>query len=338
MSKLKANITLKAALLNHSNDYGFEPSYPISSYGTKDLPNLSVIIPYYETGEIIKSTLQHLYNSLSIVMKIQKGWRYEVLLIDDGSISKKARSFINAEKFSNLKLLTNTKNAGITNTRNRGLKESNNSLCLFMDSDILIDNQLILNNLKTHAFNKKLNKKSCITISFFRFTNKKDPICKDKIIYPSRIMINDWRLYCLYQATWIGCEEDKKFIGQEIRIVQDTNYFKNWNRMYKAWTLSNMVLGGFFVVDRKDAVNVGGFDKSFKGYGFTETSLITKLIAIKDSCVIPIVIGGGVHIEDEKVNLSRKEKDKIFRQKHNYFFKTYLITPISEAVKKKLDE
>ena len=333
MGKLSANLLLKDALFSHSNDYKFDSLLPLTGYESEILPSLSITIPYFETGEVINLTLKHLYNSINNVKKNHLNWNYEVILIDDGSTKRKALEYVNLNGFPNLKILTNRKNLGRTSTRNKGLKESKNDLCLFIDSDILIDNQLILNHLKTHSLNSKTNNKSCITVSFFRYTNQDDPILNDKFIYPSRIMINDWRMYCLYQATWIGCEEDKKYIGEEIRIVQDTNYFKSWKGMYKAWALSNMVLGGFFMVDRKDALSVGGFNESFMGYGFTETSLATKLIAIKNNYVIPILVGGGVHVEDAKTNLSQKEKDKIFKEKHDYYFNTYLNTPINKVIK-----
>ena len=333
MSKSLSTPTLKTALFNHSNNYKFDPSSVIAGYVSKQYFGLSVIIPYYEAGEVIRLVLHHLYNSLTEVRKLQPDWKYEVVLIDDGSVKKPVRKVVKAGDYPSLKILINSVNVGRTSTRNRGLKEAKNNLCLFMDSDILIDNQLILNHLKIHSYNRKTNKNSCITPSFFCFADQNDPALKDKILYPARVMINDWRLYCLYQATWIGCDDDKKFIGQEIRIVQDTNYFKNWKGMYKAWALSNMVLGGFFMVSKSESLKVGGFDESFKNYGFTETSLPTKLIAIRNNFVIPVITGGGIHIEDKAINIGQAEKDKIFRQRHQYYFNTYLNLSVKEAIK-----
>lgn len=330
---MNKSTTLKKALFDHSNDYGFDPMAVISTYTVKKYPTLSVIIPYYNTGPNIKLVLHHLYNSIKEVLKTESSWKYEVIVIDDGSVKRKAKNYIDASKYQNLKILTNEHNLGRSRTRNRGLKEAKHKLCVFMDSDILIDSQLLINHLKIHKYSNEINKKNSITVTFFRFTDLDDPITKDKNIYPSRIMINDWRFYCLYQKTWIGCDDDKKFIGQEIRIIQDTVYFRKWKGMYKAWALSNMVLGGFFIVDRSSAIKVGGFNEIFKSYGFTETSLATKLIAIEGNYVIPILIGGGVHLEDPKTNIVQAEKDKIFKQKHDFYFNTYLNMTLGKSVK-----
>ena len=331
MNKTSKTKTLKDMLFKHSNNYHFDP-VQVLAYMPKEIPTISVVIPYYESGKIIKSTLHHLYNSIQSVTKIFKNWNYEVVIIDDGSEKYPVANYIGRQNYPNLRIISNANNQGRTITRNRGLLNSQYDVCLFMDSDILIDSQLILNHLKIHTYVRKNNHKSAITVSFFQFTDENDPLLKFKILSPADLKLNDYRLHCIYGPTWIGCEEDKKFIGMELRIVHDTKYFKNWRGMYKAWTLTNMVLGGFFMVNRKESLIVNGFNESFQGYGFTETSLPTKLISILGHYLIPVLVGGGVHIEDKNVNVPRGEKDKIFWKKHDFYFNKYLNLTYEKAL------
>ena len=324
---MKDKTTLKKLLFNHNNDYGFDVIC-ILSRQPNDISSLSVIIPYFESESVFRLTLHHLYNSLNNVLDLYKNWKFEVIVVDDGSKKFPAEKQIKSSDYPNLKIITNQKNKGRTSTRNVGLLNSRYDLCLFMDSDVLIDVQIILNHLKIHSYCRQTKKAKAITVSFFQFGNAKEPQLKFNRLTPADLKLNDYRLYCKYDPTWIGCEQDKKFIGKEFRIVHDTNDFKGWHGMYKAWALTNMVLGGFFVVDRKDSMKMNGFNESFKGYGFTETSLPTKLIATSGHYLIPVLVGGGLHIEDGKVNVTRKDKDKIFWQKHDFYFNKYLgLTP-----------
>lgn len=323
---------LKELLFSHNNDYRFDP-VQILALKPKKVSNLSIIIPYYETGDLIGKVLHNLYNSIENVRGIYKLWEFEVLIIDDGSINKPVDNYINKQKYTHLKIIKNTENRGRSTSRNNGLFASKYDICLFMDSDILIDTQLILNHLKIHSYTKNKTYSNVVSVSFFEFTNTKNPLLHNNKIHPNYIKLNDYRLHCIYGSTWIGCDEDRKFINKEFKIVEDTNNFRDWRGMYKAWAITNMVLGGFFMVNRDDSIFVGGFDESFRGYGFTETSLPTKLIAIKHHFLIPVLIGGGLHIDDKKINVSRKNKDKIFWEKHDFYFNKYLLLKPNEVIK-----
>ena len=332
---MRKQTTLKELLFKHNNDYGLDIIYSLSLQPVR-VSNLSVIIPYFDTGSIIRLSLHHLYNSLNLVKSIYPDWSFEVIVVDDGSKKLSAGKQIKVPDYQHLKIITNSENKGRTSTRNIGLQKAQYEACLFMDSDVLIDCQLILNHLKIHSYNKKNNNSKAITVSFFQFSDKEESLLKLKNLAPADLKLNDYRLYCKYGPTWIGCEEDKEFIGKEFRIVHDTNNFKDWNGLYKAWALTNMVLGGFFMVDRKEALKVNGFNESFKGYGSTETSLPTKLIAMFGDFLIPVLVGGCLHIEDNQINVTRKDKDKIFWAKHDFYFNKYLALTPDNAIKDKI--
>lgn len=311
--------TRRALLEKHNNDYGFNPE-KILEEGLPAGPPLSftVVIPYYETGEVFVSVLHHLYRSIR-----QYGGNVEVIVVDDGSAVRPCSLYVNEEKFEWLKLIVHDKNLGRTDARNTGLREASGEIVLFLDSDILIDDHLILNHAKLHLASIKSNRKS-ICVSFFEFIEGSDDLVSVSYDRNLELKINDFRIECTYGPTWISCEDDKQFIGQQMRLVKETNSFRGWRGKYKAWMLPNMILGGAFSVWRDEIIAVGGFDVRFKGYGFTETSAVTRLVAERNNVVVPCLSGGGLHMDDSEINVSRVDKDRIFKEKHAFYFDVFL--------------
>lgn len=84
-----------------------------------------------------------------------------------------------------------------------------------------------------------------------------------------------------------------------------------------------MVLGGCFAVPTALAVDVGGFEDSFDHYGFTETTLIAKLIAA--GCkVVPVLGSTAVHVESQPAHLPQCQRNARFRDAHRRFFGEFL--------------
>ncbi|MBI2103497.1 glycosyltransferase family 2 protein [Candidatus Woesebacteria bacterium] len=325
---------LHELILSHNNNYGFDPYVPIYNYLPKTVPSFSVIIPYFETGAIFKLTLKHLYNSIRTVQGYDHNVEFEVIVVDDGSVvEKRAKDIVSTNDWQNLNIIVDNQNLGRTSSRNIGLKNASKEICIFMDSDVLIDTSLIFSALKIHSYNYFKNNRRCITVGFFKFTNSSDPLIKYDLITPSDVQLNDYRLYCTYGPTWIHSEEDKQFVGQSFSIVHETNFFRDWKGNWKAWILPLMAMGGFYAVNRREAVNVGYFNESFKGYGYTETSVPSKLIAKYNDFLIPILSGGSIHVDDKITNISREEKDRIFKIKHDFYYNKFLKLNIKEAEK-----
>jgi len=315
--------TLKELIIEHDNDYGFDVAQVIQD-NTLILPNLSIVIPYYETGEVFLRTLHYLCQAIDAVKKVAPYWRYEVIVIDDGSAEKKAINCV-GKGFSGLNIVSNHINQGRTKTRNHGLKLAKHEVCLFMDSDILVAEEFLLHHLRTHAF-ARIVSKPIITVGFFQFVDTQYLGDNHDHIHCHDIALNDFRLDCVYGETWIGCEDDRQFISKRFKIVEETELFRKWprNGFFGPWFLTNMVLGGFFMVYTDVSRKVNSFDEAFEGYGFTETSLPTKLIAGYGHFLVPVTQGGCVHIDDEHINVSRQDKDKIFQEKHDFYFNQYL--------------
>lgn len=326
--------TLENLVMCHNNDYGFDVDDCIDSGDLEKLPSLSVVIPYYETGKIFYAATRHLNNAMSFVKKKDAKWNNEVIIIDDGSINKKAEKFI-YEKLPKVKVVKSKNNNGITDTRNIGLDEAKMEKILFIDSDIVVSESSIFNHLKVHASNLfKDDGRKVVSVGFFKFTDEEDEIINRKIIRSADVGLDDFRVNCVYGPTWIGCEEDKKFVNKSFQIVNQTNNFRNWpsSGFFGPWFLPNMILGGLFLVDTQHAKRVNGFSPSFHGYGFAETSLPTKLIAAYDDYVIPIIDGACIHVGNQMINVSRKEKDKIFALKHDFYFNKYIKLTLKEAL------
>ncbi len=324
--------TLKELIIQHDNDYGFDVAQVIQD-GSLSLPNLSIVIPYYETGKVFASALRYLYRALEAVKQAAPYWQCEIMVVDDGSLKKKAVDYVEKE-LNDLRIVSNDANQGRTKTRNHGLKLAKHELCLFMDSDVLVAEEFLLYHLRAHAFARKVHK-IIITVGFFQFVDEeyfRDS--KNKEVCCHDVRLNDFRLDCVYGSTWIGCEDDKRFIGKRFKIVEETESFRKWSKdgFFGPWFLTNMVLGGFFMVDTDSSKKVNGFDDAFEGYGFTETSLPTKLIAGCGHFLVPVAQGGCLHIDDGKVNVSRQDKDKIFWEKHDFYFNRYLCLTWEQAL------
>lgn len=313
-------VTRRQLLQNHDNNYGFNPDVVLKNQLSRTPPlSVSVVIPYYETGVIFERCLHF----LSRAIDKYKG-SVEVIVVDDGSTNRPISRYLNYKaQPSWLKTVVFSTNKGRTEARNAGLEVASKDIVLFLDSDILIDEVLILNHVKLQTV-ALANNKRAICVSFFEFTDKNDARINKPSLTELDLRLNDFRIKCKYGPTWVGCDEDKQFIGQRIKTVSETNYFRNWHGQYKAWMLPNMVLGGAFSVWRSEILAVNGFDLRFKGYGFTETSAATQLVAERNNVVVPCIRGGGLHVNDEDVSISQKEKDIIFRKKHDFYFNVFL--------------
>lgn len=311
--------TRRQLLQNHDNDYGFNPGAILKSQLSETSPpSVSVVIPYYETGFVFERCLYFLSRAIDRYRGL-----VEVIVVDDGSTNSPLSQHISHDTLPWLRTVILSTNRGRTEARNAGLEVASKDLVLFLDSDILIDETLILNHVKLQVA-ALVNDKRAVCVSFFEFTNKNDARINNPSLGESDLRLNDFRIECKYGPTWVGCNEDKQFIGQHIKIVDETNYFKDWHGQYKAWVLPNMILGGAFSVWRSEILAVNGFDLRFKGYGFTETSAATRLVAERNNVVVPCIRGGALHVNDEDVNVSRKEKDIIFKEKHNFYFNIFL--------------
>jgi len=313
--------TRRELLEKHDNNYAFDVSEVLLAdlARVKPLPMVSVVIPYYETGKIFDRCLHFLQRAIN-----QYPGQVEVIVVDDGSSKYPLLDHTNNTL---IRTIVFEENQGRTAARNVGLAAARGKIIMFLDSDVLVDESLISNHIKLHLRATEGGKRA-ICISFFEFTDgKSEKVFKDRLTAKD-INVNDFRISCTYRETWIGCDEDKQYIGQDMQLINETGELKTWVGQYKAWMLPNMILGGAFSVQKEEMVAVGGFDSRFKGYGFTETSAVTKMVAERGNVVVPCILGGALHIEDQEINVPQAEKDRIFKKKHDFYFNTFIMEQI----------
>ena len=322
-------------ILKHDNNYHFVASKVIDTF-KGGIPSASVIIPYFESRKTINCCLEYLFESINFVKKQYKEWKVEVTVIDDGSVNFPARKFIKKSLFKHINLIVQPENKGITEARNTGLSNSKNQLAIYMDSDIILPKDLLLNHLKLQGF-CQTKKQSCISFSLFNFTDMEEwhkSSNKERFFKTN----NDFREKCLYEDTWIGYEDDKKFIGNKFTILETTKYLSDWPKsgQFGPWCLANMVLGGFFTVDRGKAIEINGCSPYFGKYGFVETSLVTKVLAKFDDFIIPVIKSHAVHLFNKQASFDKSKRDLLFRKAHDLYFNHYLKFDLIKVINEKI--
>lgn len=324
--------TLGNLLFKHNNDYGLDPIKIANQ--RNEIPNLSIAIPYFEAKSTINLVLKYLFESLQSIKQENPQWKFEVLLIDDGSIGYPANKTLELNYLSQIKLFRHSSNKGRYATRNTAIRGAKYEFLLFLDADILINETILRYHLNN--FSKGSSEgQNIITASIFNFV---DILRVENNTNDLFLNTNDFRVKCKYQESWIGCEDDKKYVDQNFEILKQTNNLREWpeSGFLGPWALSNMVLGGLFGFSTDLAKQVGGCDKLFSDYGFEETSLATKLIALQDAYVVPVLKNYAIHISDPSSTLSQKEKDYFFQKAHKLYFERYLNYDIKEATKEKI--
>jgi glycosyltransferase involved in cell wall biosynthesis/GT2 family glycosyltransferase len=96
-------------------------------------PAVSIITPYYNTGEIFLETARSVFQ--------QSLQQWEWLIINDGSDDPKALQVLNffREKDPRIRVIDLPSNRGLPAARNKGIQEARSDLLFFLDSDDLIE-------------------------------------------------------------------------------------------------------------------------------------------------------------------------------------------------------
>jgi glycosyltransferase involved in cell wall biosynthesis len=327
----RTNTKLLNLILHHNNDYGFNVDNILKKKNIK-IESISIIIPYFNSKNTINILLKALFVALKNAKKYSESFDYQIIVIDDGSNKNTAEQSINKNFRKNIDLVILNKNYGRSHAREIGLQQAEKKVILFLDSDIIISPNLILDHLKIHGH---CQKKPLILANTFYFCTFENFNILLKNLNTKKIKSNDFRINCVYDKTWIGCKEDKKYISKKFHIIEDTQEFKKWptNKKYGPWLLPNMVLGGAFSVKTKYAKSVNGMELKFKQYGFTETPFVTKIIALHDACVVPMTKSIAIHIDDNKISINKKKKDQLFKKAHSKYFNHYLNLTLKKALK-----
>lgn len=122
---------------------------------------ISVIIPTYNYGHLIKATIQSVIS--------QQECNTEIIIVDDGSTDN-TYDIIKPYLSENLKYIQLEK-SGVSSARNRGITESNGDYIIFLDADDILGNGSLYTRLKILENDKSLNYCVCRNKYFFGVGN-----------------------------------------------------------------------------------------------------------------------------------------------------------------------
>lgn len=307
-----------AAVLAHQNDYGFDAAAtaPLASR-----PSVACVMPYHETGPLASHAASLLLASLRNYRDGARGAKpsCRLIVVDDGSVQRPFQAPAELSGIS-LQILRLEHNAGRSRARNTGLRAADAAgarVTVLVDSDVLVPGDHVTNVVRTMWPSEQV-----IAAALFLTVGSTEQRALWYALRSARVA-HDWRSECVYQSAWIGCAPDVEFVGRRFRLLEETDGWRRWSGMVGPWCLANMVLGGCFAVPTDLAVNLGGFEESFDRYGFTETTLIAKLIAA-GCMVVPVMGSTAVHVEANPTHMTQQERNLHFRDAHARFFGEFL--------------
>jgi glycosyltransferase involved in cell wall biosynthesis len=314
--------SLGAALLAHDNDYRLDADLPISDLGL--MPRCTVVVPYYEASRTVTACVDHLLAAVANLRNATPDAAVQIIVVDDGSVRAPAAARLQRYvSTGRVQLATSARNGGRASARNIGLEKAEHPIVVFVDADVLVHPQTLVDHLRVH---NALGPRSPITVGLFCFCD--DSAWPGLATDPNRFDrgSNDFRLDCWYQPSYVGCDDDSAFVGQRFRPLAQTDGLRSWPRtgFLGPWTIANMVLGGLFACNRDLARFCGGFEAINGPYGFVETTLVAKLIAIMGCPVVPLTAKFALHIEDRTVAIPRDQRDQLYQAAHHRFFGAFL--------------
>ena len=111
-------------------------------------PEFSLIIPTYNRREALQHCLGHL-EALHFARR-----NFEVVLVDDGSTDGTAE-MVQSNRSLPLRLIRQA-NGGASAARNHGIREARGLFCLFVDDDVLVHPDLLLEHQDAHRGHHRL--------------------------------------------------------------------------------------------------------------------------------------------------------------------------------------
>lgn len=275
--------TLKELLIKKSNDYSylenlFNEKSKIELLSDKNYKltlfknGISIIIPSYNSNKTLSFTLKSIIKN---IVNIPKNL-IELIIVDDGSkysLDKIIKPYLS---LCNIKLIKNYNNLGSAESRWEGVKIATKENILFLDSDIVITNNFILNHLCVH--NILPNK--ILLVSFLESITIEDKRLNIENLENSLI---DFKNKDFRFATVIRDKYNTpiKEIGKSYHLIEQSDYFKNFGNFKKIglWRLSMMGLIGCMSVSRKILLESQNNYNKFKGWGWDDTLVTSYLLA-----------------------------------------------------------
>ncbi len=106
--------------------YGYRPADPSAA------PAVSIVTPFYNTGEVFRETAQ------SVLQQSLQQWEW--LIVNDGSHEPVSLHILDEYRQSDprVRVIDHPENRGLPAARNRGWQEARSRYILYLDSDDLL--------------------------------------------------------------------------------------------------------------------------------------------------------------------------------------------------------
>lgn len=305
------NQSIAARIESFSNDYSiYESPYKQvtgaellarQSHNNKDLFSpVSIVIPCYNVDTTL---LKCLYSIQHQALEKSQLSKIEVNLIDDCSRNL-VKDLINGHSFDfKLNIIRLEENKGISIARNIGFGVSKHEQILFMDADIILPVNYIL------EVSTRLKMISGAVFVTFKKNIKDLDIELEQIqkgINPPN-HFDDLRIHRLVTSGTAGVRPIK--LDSHTEMLADSNYFKDlgYGRVIGNFDLPSMLIGHNFSLNKKIIKENNFFSKDFKGWGFEDTYLGACVVA-HGNFIIPVLSTGVYHIEHPPRSGSEEQK------------------------------
>ncbi|MCX7880932.1 MAG: glycosyltransferase family 2 protein [Patescibacteria group bacterium] len=264
--------------------------------------NLSVIIPSFNTKEILKKSLLKLKKNL----KNYPYFKTEIIVVDNHSLDG-SQDFL--KKYSGIKLIVNKENLGFAKAINQGIKKAQGQYLLFLNSDVLVKR---INFPDLVFFLEKYPSIAGLTVKIVLEDGKLDLACHRG--FPTL-----WRSFCYFSGLeklfWSIPLFNKIFGGYHL-------VNKDFDTLHEIDSPS----GAFYLVKKSIIDEVGGFDEDFFMYGedldlsFRIKKAGYKIFYYPLYEVLHLKYQSGLKNEDEKL---KKQTKKHFYQAMKIFYKKH---------------
>ncbi|MCB9203537.1 MAG: glycosyltransferase family 2 protein [Flavobacteriales bacterium] len=277
--------------------------------GTPTL-SISIVIPCFNS----KNTLCYTLDSIKRQSYIKKGGDIEVIVVDDASPEALYHSVRNYEEALDVKYLRLPKNVGAGKAREIGAGISTKDILCFVDSDIV----LIDSFLENHEFVHQYVKPPVILISF------RENVYQSQLSTTANRVPNssngDHRIYMRFKDDWVIKEEDKALVGQEFRLLEQSDFFKSFGHFRKIgeWTLPQMVLTCAMSFNRNWGARHVRVPQQLVNCTFDDTCIAAKMIA-DGAQVIPLLNSDVYHyLEPSHTRTDEMKKQDFLRNEVVY--------------------
>jgi glycosyltransferase involved in cell wall biosynthesis len=304
--------TIQRIISAKSNDYGkYENIYSSllgvnfhSGVCTENMSSyfkpLSIIIPSYKSETTILKTLLSI-QSQEIHEEQKK--LIDVIVIDDGNdanLFTLLKDEISRLTFS-VRFIRLEQNSGLSNARNLGVQLSRYSRLIFLDSDIVLPS----NYLMEHSICLQLFP-NCLFLSMKKNLEIGNPTIANNNILLGVSVPDSYDDKRLFRGTDLDNKSDSV-----VESLSETDLYKNfgYGRTVSGYDLASVVIGHNMSMNKSMFKKVGGFQTEFKGWGMEDALFGAKFIA-KGGFIVPLLRTGVYHINHDPRSGSENKRKK----------------------------